>query len=196
VELPANAIAFVSQVRAGHGVKISRADFHHALIQAAVQKGRRSAPKPGGNGYGKLKKIAIGELLGVVWIQGQAAEMGIGTTRRQVARELARLKKQAFKDLADYHRFLKEAHYTRRDVHERVEIQILSTRIQERIVTGVNGKVAQQKAFARFLAEYSKRWKSRTVCAPGYVIASCSNAPPRDGASIRSLSPVRQRAPS
>ena len=116
--------------------------------------------------------------------------MGIGVTRRQVLRELARLKRQAFKSAAEYRRFLREAHYTRRDVIERVEIQILSTRIQERIAEGIRGEAALQKAFAKFVAEYEQRWHARTVCAPEYAIARCSNAPPSNGTrSVRRIDP-------
>ena len=156
---------------------ITKHEFQHGLAQAAAQQGRKSAPKPGRNGYGKLKETAIGERLEYIWISGQAAEMGIGVTRRQVRRALHLLKKQAFKNKAEYNRFLKEAHYTRRDVFERVEVQLLSTRIQERVVEGISGERARNKAFKRFAAEYEKRWKARTVCAPKYVIDRCSNAP-------------------
>jgi hypothetical protein len=174
-ELPANTVAIVSNVPGGAG-RITRAKFQHALAQAAAAAGRRSAPKPGGNGYRKLKLVALREQLDGAWIRGQAAEMGIGLRRRQVARELARLKKGAFKDKAQYNRFLKEARYTRRDVKERVEVQMFATRIQERIAEGVEGEAAVQKAFERFVAEYGERWKGRTVCAPEYVFDRCSNS--------------------
>ena len=100
--------------------------------------------------------------------------MGIGLRPRQVTRELDRLKKQAFKDGAQYRRFLKEAHYTHRDVRDRVEIQLFSERIQRRVVAGLNGKGATQ-VFAEFVMKYKERWRSRTLCAPGYITDRCSN---------------------
>ncbi len=103
--------------------------------------------------------------------------MGIGVRSREVARETEKLKRQAFRNAAQYRRFLREAHYTRRDVKERVEIQLLSERIQERILAGVSGEVAAQRAFAKFIDEYEERWRLRTVCAPGYVTVRCSNGP-------------------
>lgn len=177
VELPANTVAIVSGVPRTTGT-ITKTEFHHALAQAAAQAGRKSTPKPGGNGYGKLKEMTIGELLDAVWIKGQAAEMGIGVTPRKVSRELTRLREEAFKSEADYHRFLKEAHFTRRDVRERVELQLLSAAIQLRVVRGVSGEAAVQKAFSEFVDAYEKRWRARTVCAPEYTIDLCSNAEP------------------
>jgi SurA N-terminal domain len=176
VELPANTIAIVADVRAGHSVTVSKADFHHALVQAAVQDGRKAPPKRGEGGFAKLERRAIGELLDSVWIGGQAAEMGIGVRPREVRRQLAAIKQEAFKSGAEYRRFLRQAHYTRRDVLERVETQILSAKIQERVAAGIRSEAALQKAFAKFVAEYSARWRARTVCAPGYVIERCSNS--------------------
>lgn len=155
----------------------TKKEFHHALIQAAAGAGLRSAPKPGHNGYGKLKHAAMGELLEDSWIRGQAAEMGIGVRPREVARAIEKLKRLAFKNGAEYRRFLREAHFTRRDVKERVEIQLLSERIQDRVAAGIGSEAGVQKAFAKFVSEYEVRWRSRTVCAPGYVIDRCSNGP-------------------
>jgi hypothetical protein len=177
VELPANTVAIVSDVPRTAGT-ITKAEFHHGLVQAAAQAGRKSTPKPGGNGYGKLKEKTIGELLDMVWIKGQAAEMGVGVTPRKVSRALVRLKNQAFKSKAEYNRFLKEAHYTRRDVRERVEVQLLSTAIQLRVVRGISGEAAVRKAFSDFVDAYEERWRARTVCAPEYTIDRCSNAEP------------------
>ncbi len=160
----------------GSTEKITKREFQRALAQAAASKGRRPAPKPGHGGYGKLKDTAIGELLDSTWIGGQAAEMGIGVTSRQIKEERRRLIKIAFKGRAEYHRFLVEARYTLRDLRERLEVQMLATRIGERVTAGLAGR-SEQKAFAQFVAEYEKRWRDRTVCAPEYVLDRCSNAP-------------------
>jgi hypothetical protein len=177
VELPANTVVIVSEVPRRRGT-ITKVEFHHALAQAAALAGRESTPEPGKGGYGKLKEVALGELLDMVWVRGQAAEMGIAVTHGKITRELVRLKKQAFKGEAEYHRFLKEAHYTRRDVRERVERQLLSTAIQRRVIGKVGEGASGQKAFSEFIEAYAERWRARTVCAPEYMLASrCSNAP-------------------
>lgn len=173
--LPPNVLAVVVDVR-GSAESITKREFQRSLAQLAAQKGRGPAPKPGHGGYGKLEETAIGELLESVWIKGQAAEMGIGVTSRQIKEERRRLIKTAFKNRAEYHRFLVEARYTLRDVRDRVEAQMLTTRIQERAVPGLSGP-ARQKAFAQFVAEYEQRWRGRTVCAPEYVLDRCSNGP-------------------
>jgi hypothetical protein len=179
-DLPANVVAIVAQVpdHGGEGGGImTKKEFHRALVQAAAQKELKTVPGPGRNGYGKLQDTAMGELLDDSWVRGQAAEMGIGLRPRGVTRELARLKKQAFKNGAQYRRFLREAHFTRRDVRDRVELQMFVERIQERVMGGFTNEHAGQKAFAKFVGEYEERWRARTVCSTGYVTVRCSNGP-------------------
>ncbi len=175
-ELPANMVAFVANVPLSTG-RITRAEFQRALVQNAASAGRASAPKPGGNGYGKLRDVAIGELLDIVWVQGQAAEMGIAVTPRQVATELAQIKKNNFRNEAEYRHFLKHSHFTQRDVNLRVELQLLSTQIEGRVARGVSGVHQIQKKLSEFVHAYKKRWRARTVCAAEFAIDRCSNGP-------------------
>ena len=177
-------VAIVAQVpdrKGEQGGVITSGEFDHGLDQAAAADGRNVTPKPGGRDYKRLKHKAFGELVEFSWIRGQAAEMGIGLRPRQVSRELATLKRRAFKNGAQYRQFLKEAHFTRDDVLERVEAQMFSERIQERILIGISGEAAAQKAFSKFVVEFAKRWRARTVCAPGYVTELCSNGPAPKG---------------
>jgi foldase protein PrsA len=112
---------------------VTETDFKRALVQAAAQSQVKPVPKPGDKKYEELKSTALGELFDAIWIQGQAAEMGISVTKKEIADELAKLKKQSFKTEQQYTEFLKEAHFTAADVNERVTIQILSGKIQEQI---------------------------------------------------------------
>jgi len=38
--------------------------------------------------------------------------------------------------------------------------------------------VHRERALTRFVSDYRRRWRARTVCAEGYVVAECSNGPP------------------
>jgi hypothetical protein len=171
--LPGNVVAFVAHVPLSLG-RLTKAEFQRALAQEAAQAGRSSVPGPHAKEYPLLAKKALEGRLDAIWIPGQAKEMGIGVRPREVSRELAHLKKEAFKNEAQYRRFLREAHFTNRDVRERVELQILSEKIQARVVSGLSEAEAQ-KTLSRFVTEYEARWRDRTVCAPDYVIELCSN---------------------
>jgi foldase protein PrsA len=130
--IPSDAVAIVEDAPDDLGT-VTEAEFKRALIQAAAQGQVKPVPKPGDKKYDELKKTTLGEMFDSIWIQGQAAEMGISVTPKEIAKELEKLKKQAFKTEKQYKDFLKEAHFTLADVNERVTIQMLSAKIQEQV---------------------------------------------------------------
>lgn len=133
--VPSDSVAVVEDAPDGLS-PVTEARFKHALLQASAQAQEKSVPKPGSKKYEELRKTALEEIFDSIWIQGQAEEMGITLTSKEIAKELVKLKKQAFKTEKQYAEFLKEAHYTKADVLERVKIQMLSTQIQEQITEG------------------------------------------------------------
>lgn len=175
-QLVPNTVARISDVPIRTGT-ITRAEFQHALVLSAAAEGLRPVPRPDGREYERLVRVALIGLFETIWLKGQAAEMNIVVTPGQVRRERERIKEQSFKSVAEYRGFLREMRYTGRDVYERVELQLLSTWIQARIVDGTRSKSEEQEIFEQFVADYNERWRSRTVCAPAYVIERCSNGP-------------------
>ncbi len=111
---------------------VSEAEFKHALIQAAAEDKVTPVPKPGDEKYERTEGNGAGQLLDTIWIQGQAEELGISVTPKEIAEELKKLKKN-FKTEQQYKEFLKEAHFTQADVNTRVTIQMLSKQIQEQV---------------------------------------------------------------
>lgn len=112
---------------------VSEADFKRALLQQAAQAKLKDTPKPGDDKYEELKEAALGELLDTIWIQGEAEELGISVTPKQIATELAQIKKTNFKTEAEFQKFLKTSRFTKEDVLARVKLQLLSTQIQEAV---------------------------------------------------------------
>lgn len=112
---------------------ISEADFKRALLQQVAQGGLKKPPKPGEKKYEELKDDALSELLDAIWLQGQAEELGIEVTPKQIETELEQIKDQNFKTEAEYQKFLKTSLFTQDDVFDRVKLQILSTQIQEQM---------------------------------------------------------------
>jgi foldase protein PrsA len=130
--VPSGAVAVVEDAPDDSGT-VTEEQFQHALEQTAAQEKVTPVPKPGDEKYDELKETALGEFIDAIWIQGQAEEMGISVTEKEIAEELKKLKKQAFKTEKQYEEFLKEAHYTPADVNQRVKIQILSEQIQTQV---------------------------------------------------------------
>jgi parvulin-like peptidyl-prolyl isomerase len=130
--VPSGDVAIVQHVPDDIGT-VSEADFKRALLQQVAQGGLKKPPQPGEKKYEELKTAALSELLDTIWIQGEAEELGLSATPKQIATELAQVKKQNFKTKAEYQKFLKTSHFTKADVLDRVKLQLLSTQIQERI---------------------------------------------------------------
>jgi foldase protein PrsA len=130
--VPSGDIVLVEDAPGDSG-KIGEADFQRALEQSAAQSGIKKVPKPGDKQYEELRETTLNALLDTAWLQGQAEEMGISVSDKEVAAEFKKLKKENFKKEAEYKKFLKESKYTQADVDERVKLQILSTKIQEQL---------------------------------------------------------------
>lgn len=150
--VPDGDVALVEDVPAEIG-HISRASFTRTMAQVAAQGGLKKPPKPGDKKFAALKEQALSELLDAVWLQGEAEELGIEATPKQIATELAQIKKQNFKTAAEFKKFLKESGFNKDDVNLRVKLQILSTQIQQQItstpVNPSNSEIADYYAAAK-----------------------------------------------
>lgn len=117
---------------------ITEADFKKALAQGAAKQQMQKVPKPGEPQYKELKEATLGELLTKVWLQGQAEEMGISATDKEVSNKVKELETRQFKSKAEYQKTLKQFHYTKTDVEELLKIEILSQKIQEKFAKGAS----------------------------------------------------------
>jgi parvulin-like peptidyl-prolyl isomerase len=130
--VPSDDVAIVEGVPDEFG-SVSKEDFDRALEQQVTQAKLKKAPEPGSDKYEELRDGALGELLEPIWIRGEAEELGVKVTDKQVEDELTQIKKQNFPTAAAYAKFLKESKFTQEDVLDRVELQVLSTAIQEQV---------------------------------------------------------------
>jgi hypothetical protein len=167
-QLGDDEVALVSHVPSDIG-EVRIADLEEAMEIQAVQE-KIELPKPDSPKYDQLRDAAMEELLDGVWIRGQAEEMRIQVTEKEIDAELQEIKRQSFPSKAAYQRFLEDSGLTPEMVLDRVELQLLSKRIQSQVPEGRDG-------FTDFVNQYRKKWRSRTICAPGYRIDRCSNGP-------------------
>ncbi len=188
-ELAKGTVALVTHVPGKRGT-ITAADLRHAIQLSAAQEGLPAVPRPGAAKYQKTEEFALNSLFDQTSIQGQAKEMGIAFTPKQVISQFELIEKKSFKNQAQYVAFLKKSHLTQSDALERVELELLNTSIQNKVTEGIKGKAAKQAALSKFASAYSRRWRSRTVCAPKYAVARCSNGPPLPSSSGSVPSPA------
>ena len=118
------------------GTQISKEDFDQALGQAAARQGvakNCQGPGPDDPQYDTLRDEAMNDVLDAAWIRGEAELQGVEASDREVQQEFDQTKKQNFKTEKEYTDFLKQSCFTQEDVDQRVELQVLSTKIQDKI---------------------------------------------------------------
>jgi foldase protein PrsA len=128
-DVPSGDVAVVEDVPDDLG-HISREEFDRAMEQTAARAGLDQVPEPGDNQYENIKNAAIGDLLDMVWIQGEAADRGLSADPNQIDAQLQQIKTQSFRNQREYEQFLEQSGFTDADIRERVKLQILSGEIQ------------------------------------------------------------------
>ena len=116
---------------------------------------------------------ALGFLITSAWLIDEGATRRVAVSGAQAQQRLAQLKQQSFPKAGALQKYLAKAHESEADLLERVKIELLESRIVEKVAPGQSG--AQRKAtLARFEQAFQQRWKSRTTCLAGYVMEDCS----------------------
>ncbi len=104
-----------------------------ALEQAAKSQGLPGAPAEDDPQFEAVREQALNDLLDQLWIEGEAERRGVTATDTEVQQEFEQTKKQSFKTEKEYQDFLKESGFTQEDIDQRVRLQVVSTKIQEKI---------------------------------------------------------------
>lgn len=112
---------------------VSQKDFDRAFAQQVQAAKLKKRPAEGSKKFDEVKEATLTELIEGIWLRGQAEEMGITITDKQVEEELAQIKKSSFPTPGSYNKFLKESGLSQEDVDDRVELQVVINAIQEKV---------------------------------------------------------------
>jgi hypothetical protein len=119
--------------------------------------------------YTQLEHKALAFLITANWLEREAATQRVAVSPREVAASYQQLlggpAGQAFQ------RRLKASHMTRADELLQLRVEKLSLKLRGTIAT-------THQPLNAFVASFRRRWRQRTSCRPGYVIAECRNGPP------------------
>jgi foldase protein PrsA len=134
--VPSGDVAVVEEVPDGLG-DISQEDYDRTFVQTWKRGGLQKAPKPGDAQYDQVHEAAINDLLDQAWLTGEADELGIDATEREIQNEFKTIREDQFPDEAAYKKFLKDSGFTEDEVLARVKLQVLSRKIEEKITQSV-----------------------------------------------------------
>ncbi len=158
--VPAGDIALVSSVPSELG-HISEADYKKSLARQESGAGLKKPPKAGSKKAEELHNATVGELIQKAWIIGEGEELGIEVTKGEIEKELAKVKKESFgSSEKKYEEFLKEQNFNEEEVEKVLELNIIQTKIQEKIpkeAPPVSESEAEEYYEAEKAAQYTKK---------------------------------------
>lgn len=128
--VPSGDVAHISDVP-DEFANISEAELKRSILRQAAEEPK--VPKPGSDKYEELQEKALTELIEGIWIRGEAEELDLSVTEKQVEEELSAIKEQSFPTKAAFEEFLEKSKFTVEEVNELVELQVLVKEIQEKI---------------------------------------------------------------
>ena len=112
---------------------ITKEDFDRALVQTAARQGLKEVPETTDPQYQALADAAESDLLLARWVAGEAQERGIEATDREIDDELDKVKQQQFGGSEkEFQKFLDQSGFTDEEARQRIELQLISDRIQSR----------------------------------------------------------------
>lgn len=157
--VPSGDIAVISNAPEGMG-NISEADYKASLARQETQSGLKKPPKAGSKKAEELHKATIEELISKVWIFGEGEELGIKVTPKEVETQLEKVKEESFKTEKAFQEFLKEQNLNEEEVNQLIELQIIQTKIQEKVpkeAPPVTEAEAEEYYEAEKAAQYTKK---------------------------------------
>ncbi|HYM56002.1 MAG TPA: peptidyl-prolyl cis-trans isomerase [Solirubrobacteraceae bacterium] len=105
--------------------------------------------------YKALQQEVLGFLISSEWVLGEASSLGVKLTDAEVKKQFTKIKNQQFPKAAEFEKFLSSSGQTVSDLLLRVKLNLLSTKIQQKIVKS-KGAVTQAQ-----IAKYYNENKSR-----------------------------------
>jgi hypothetical protein len=124
---------------------------------------------------GEVVKEVMGFLISSDWVLEEAQALEVHASVREVRRSFDRIRRQQFPKEKEFRAFLERSGQTVTDLLFRVKLNLLSTRIQKRVLAGHHGALAKQRALSRFVKGFKRKWQAQTYCAAEYASADCGH---------------------
>lgn len=123
----------------------------------------------------ELRKEVLGFLISSDWVTGEAHRLQIRVTAAEARGRFYAIRRQQFPKHAEFERFLRESGQAAADLIFRVELNLLSSRIQRRVLAGHHTGRSQQRALLRFVRTFKSNWQRQTYCVSPYISEDCGH---------------------
>jgi foldase protein PrsA len=106
--------------------------------------------------YKSLQQEVLGFLISSNWVLGEASSLGVKISDKEVTKQFEKIKSQQFPKAAEFQKFLSTSGQTVSDLLLRVKLNLLSSKIQQKIVKE-KAKVTQAQ-IAKYYKQNPKRF--------------------------------------
>jgi foldase protein PrsA len=106
--------------------------------------------------YKSLQQEVLGFLISSSWVLGEASSLGVKVSDKEVKKQFEKIKTQQFPKAAEFQKFLSTSGQTVSDLLLRVKLNLLSSKIQQKIVKE-KSKVTQAQ-IAKYYKNNPKRF--------------------------------------
>jgi foldase protein PrsA len=100
--------------------------------------------------YAALKQQVLGFLISSNWVIGEASDQGVKVSDSEVQKQFNQIKSQQFPKEADFQKFLASSGQTISDLLLRVKLNMLSSKIQQKVSKSAGKKPTQQEVTAYY----------------------------------------------
>jgi foldase protein PrsA len=107
--------------------------------------------------YKSLQQEVLGFLISSNWVLGEASSLGVKISDKEVKKNFEKIKDQQFPKAAEFEKFLKTSGQTVSDLLLRVKLNLLSSKIQQKVVKE-KSKVTKAQ-IAKYFKENPKRFE-------------------------------------
>jgi hypothetical protein len=123
----------------------------------------------------ELRTEVLGFLISSDWVKGEAADLGIGVSSAEVNKTYDRVRDEQFPKRGEFETFMRSSGQTVADLLWRVELNLLSARIQKHVTAGKHSASAKKHALMQFVKGFKAKWQAQTYCASGYDVTDCGH---------------------
>jgi foldase protein PrsA len=136
-----------------------------AHLEATAPKPAKGQPKPTPatlktqceQQYTALKQQVLGFLISANWVLGEASSQGVKVSDKEVQKQFNQVKSQQFPKEADFQKFLASSGQTVSDLLLRVKLDMLSSKIQQKITKDA-GKKASEKEITSYYEQHKSQY--------------------------------------
>jgi hypothetical protein len=123
----------------------------------------------------ELRNEVLGFLISSEWVKGEAAELGVRVSAGEVRKNFDHIRNQQFPKRGEFERFLRQSGETVADLLFRVELNLLSQRVQKHVLAAHHSASSKERALSPFVKTFKARWQAQTYCAAQYAVADCGH---------------------